>query len=142
VYERRADLFEHDPTPVKAKPPADQHGAFEPVLGNLQADWLWSLKDWIDHKWMAMYGPQLADMADMMRPPSAAQRQQQQQAAADAAGGAAPGVVALAAMRCGGCASKVHAGGASPSCAPAVQRPFPPALWLPVQSADVFPCPV
>lgn len=75
-----------------------------------QADWLWSLKDWIDHKWMAMYGPQLADMADRMQPPSAAQRQQQQQAAADAAGSAAAGVVASAVMRCAGCASKVSSG--------------------------------
>lgn len=73
----------------------------------MQADWLWSLKDWIDHKWMAMYGPQLANMADTMRPAAAAQRQKQQQAAADAAGDLATGVVAAAAMRCAGCASKV-----------------------------------
>jgi hypothetical protein len=72
-----------------------------------QADWLWSLKDWIDHKWMAMYGPQLADMADKMRAPSAAQRNRQQQAAADVAGSAAADVVASAVMRCAGCASKV-----------------------------------
>lgn len=75
--------------------------------GLLQADWLWSLKDWIDHRWMAMYGPQLAAMADSMHTPSAAETARQQQAAAAAAGGGAAGVVAAAAMRCAGCASKV-----------------------------------
>jgi len=72
-----------------------------------QADWLWSLKDWIDHKWMSRYGAGLADMQQQMRPPAAARAAAEQRAAAAAAGDGAAGVLAAATMRCAGCASKV-----------------------------------
>ncbi len=66
----------------------------------LEGAWLWDLKDWIDRKWMASYTTALPDMAAANEEPSAV---------AIAAGSSALDALAHAAMRCGGCGSKVGA---------------------------------
>ena len=69
-----------------------------------QGGWLWTIKDWIDRKWMAMYGSGLRDMA-MAKP----QGSSKDEAAAVAAAVGAQAVAALAGadMRCARCASQV-----------------------------------
>lgn len=63
---------------------------------------MWSVKDWIDRKWMRMYsGPSLA----AMRMPAAVKGTGELVAAA--AGPSAVATLQAATMRCCGCASKV-----------------------------------
>jgi selenide,water dikinase len=66
----------------------------------LEGEWLWDLKDWIDRKWMASYTTALPRMAEAREDLSPV---------AIAAGPSALEALAHAAMRCGGCGSKVGA---------------------------------
>jgi selenide,water dikinase len=67
----------------------------------MEGAWLWDLKDWIDRKWMASYTTALPDMAGDMEAEATA--------VAVASGAGAMALLSEAAMRCGGCGSKVGA---------------------------------
>ena len=74
------------------------------ALARPQGSWLWPVKDWIDRKWMTMYGAGLAAMAVPGAQPDPAQVAQK---VAAAGGPAALAALSTSSMRCTGCASKV-----------------------------------
>ena len=65
---------------------------------------MWPIKDWIDRKWMTMYGAGLAAMQMPAKQPDPAQLAW---TVAASAGPAAVATLAASSMRCTGCASKV-----------------------------------
>jgi len=65
---------------------------------------VWPIKDWIDRKWMTMYGAGLTDMKAPGRQPDPAQTAR---LVALSSGPAALATLTASSMRCSGCASKV-----------------------------------
>jgi len=67
---------------------------------------VWPIKDWIDRKWMTMYGAGLTNMKAPGRQPDP---QQTARRVAASGGSAAVATLTASSMRCSGCASKVGA---------------------------------
>lgn len=78
------------------------------VLMDFQGGWLFTVKDWIDSKWMAKYGEDLPEMGGMAMQGGQSKQVSAGSEVAAAAGQEAVDLLASAQMRCGGCGSKVR----------------------------------